>query len=132
MKLSDIRDWLKTLGIGEHFYIGKIDNKQQKAIGVYTQSRAAPAVIAIGGLACTKHNKISAKILIHWNKNADESEQAARSLYSALLERTHFIFNNIKIDYLELENPEPINVGSDDSGVYEWVIDFSIYYERND
>ena len=131
MRLSSVRDWLKSLRIGEHFYIGKLDNKQEQSIGVYGQQRSAPPVMAIGGLSCSSYDLMSAKILVHWNKNADESERAARELYSALLNRTHFSINNTTIYYLELENPEPVNIGSDDNGVYEWVIEFTIHYERN-
>ena len=37
LKLTEIRQWIASLGIAEdqHVYIGKLDNKQQKSIGVY-------------------------------------------------------------------------------------------------
>ena len=35
LTLSDVKDWLKTLQTGEHFYCGKIDSKPEKTIGVY-------------------------------------------------------------------------------------------------
>ena len=28
MELADIKDWIKTLGVGDHFYIGKLENKK--------------------------------------------------------------------------------------------------------
>ena len=39
LRLTDIQDWIISLGIAEesHVYIGKLDNKQQKSIGIYTE-----------------------------------------------------------------------------------------------
>ena len=36
LKTTDIREWIASLGIAEdeHVYMGKLDNKQQKSIGV--------------------------------------------------------------------------------------------------
>ena len=39
MTLSEIRDWLKTLGIAENCYIGRLDNKKERSLGVYGRSR---------------------------------------------------------------------------------------------
>ena len=36
MTLANVRDFLKTIISAEHFYIGRLDNKQDKSIGVYT------------------------------------------------------------------------------------------------
>ena len=40
LKTTDIREWIASLGIAEdeHVYMGKLDNKQQKSIGVYSLS----------------------------------------------------------------------------------------------
>ena len=39
LSLKDVRQWIAGLGIAEdaHVYIGKLDNKQQKSIGVYAR-----------------------------------------------------------------------------------------------
>lgn len=130
MRLAKIRDWLKGFNIGDNFYIGKLDNKKEKSIGVYLRDRSDHPVTTIGGLPCGTYDITSVKLLIHWNHNSDESEQAARSLFAALRSQTQFTIDNTLIHYLELLCPEPIEVGTDDNGVYEWVIEFSIYYER--
>lgn len=36
MTLANVRDFLKTIINAERFYIGRLDNKQDKSIGVYT------------------------------------------------------------------------------------------------
>ena len=62
--LADVRDWLKTFNIGEHFYIGKLDNKKDKSIGVYDRQQSGGANIALGGTDCTKTEKISVMIVV--------------------------------------------------------------------
>lgn len=46
--LSDIRDFLKTVFKAEHYYIGKLDNKQDKSLGVYSLKQSGAPVRAIG------------------------------------------------------------------------------------
>lgn len=128
--LADIRDWLKGLGVGEHFYIGKLDNKQEKSIGVYQRESYEPARISIGGLDATKTLVKKVSVLIHWNKNAKETEEMAQLLYSKLLCRDDVTINDTHIDYIYLAVPEPIDVGTDDKGVYERVIWMDLYYQK--
>ena len=130
MTLADIRDWIKELGVGEHFYIGKLDNKKEKSIGVYQREPYGPPQIAIGGLDATKTAVKQVSILIHWNKNAKETEGSAQFLYNKLLCERNVTINGTHVNYIYLAIPEPIDVGTDDSGVYERVIWMDLYYER--
>ena len=80
MTLSDVRDWLKSLNCAEHYYIGKLDRKQDKSLGVYSRAQTgAPAEIALGGLAATKTAVKRVSLLVHWNNSAKETEAAARN-----------------------------------------------------
>ena len=130
MTLSDIRDWIQSLGVGEHFYIGKLDNKQEKSIGVYQREPYGPAQIAIGGLDVSKTAMKSVSLLIHWNKNARETERRAQFLYNKLLCKRDVTINGTRVNYIYLAVPEPVDVGTDDKGVYERVIWMDLYYER--
>ena len=130
MTLADIRDWMKEIGVGEHFYIGKLDNKQEKSIGVYQREPYGPPQIAIGGLDATKTAVKQVSILIHWNKNAKETEGSAQFLYNKLLCERNVTINGTHVNYIYLAVPEPIDVGTDESGVYERVIWMDLYYER--
>ena len=33
--LSDIRDWLKSFGLFDNYYIGRLDTKKKNSLGVY-------------------------------------------------------------------------------------------------
>lgn len=128
--LSDIRDWLKSFNIAENYYVGKIDGKKDKSLGVYQRKNPAPPVRAIGQKSSYEVKQIS--LLLHWNKNATETEKTACELYRQLEAVSSLQINGIHIYILSLLQSEPIDVGTDDSGVYERVIEFDLYYERNE
>lgn len=131
MELADIKDWIKTLGVGDNFYIGKLENKKERSIGVYQRQISGGANIALGGLDCTKTASKAVSILIHWDKYANETEEAAQALYDKLLHVTDLEIARKHVNYLQLDVPEPIDVGTDNNGVYERVIWLTLHYETN-
>lgn len=129
--LAEIRDWIKNFGIGENFYIGKLDNKKDKSIGIYqrrTQDQTYHT--AIGGINCTKVNTKHVSILLHWNKNARETEEAANDLFEKIIETTDITIAKKHIYYVRMDTNEPIDVGTDEKGIYERVIWITFFYER--
>jgi hypothetical protein len=133
LSLKDIRQYISDLSVAEddNVYIGKLDNKKQKSIGVYSRPTSGPANIAIGGLEYTTYDTKPVSLLIHWNKSKDEAERAAYDLFEKLRRVTSLIIGDTHINYLRLMVPEPQDVGSDDAGVYEYVIWLDFIYERN-
>ena len=129
--LSDVRDWLKTYKIADHHYIGKLDNKKEKSLGVY-QREGGEAKIAIGGLDNTKYDIKRVSIQLHWNKNAKETEITAYELYDKIIKTKELTIGEAPVHCLMMRNPEPVDVGTDDAGVYERVIQLDIYFERRD
>ena len=126
---ADVRDWLKTVFVtAEHFYVGRLDNKQQKSVGVYTLAQSGAPVTAIG--QDSSYTTIGISCLIHWNENAKETEIAANVLYEVLRTVKNVTINGHNVYMIELLVPEPQDVDTDDNGVYERVIEFLIYYER--
>ena len=126
--LSDIRDWLKSATNAEYYYIGKLDNKQDKSIGVYSLRQSGVPTRAIGSEST--YNTISVSLLIHHNNNARETDEFARKLYETLYGIKNVKINEHKIYMIELLTEEPVDVGTDDNGVYERVIEVKFYYER--
>ena len=84
----------------------------------------------MGGLEQTKTQQKQISILIHWNQYANETEEAAQTLYDNILNITDLTIAGKHINYLRLDVPEPIDVGTDDKGIYERVIWLSLFYER--
>lgn len=131
LSLKQIKDWIKTLDTSaEHFYIGKLDNKNDKSIGVYNAKKALAPYVALGGLGNTSYRQKAVTFLIHWDKNQDRTEEASNRLYEQMEAKTNIVIGDIKIKYIELLESEPISIDSDDKGVYEMVINAVFYYER--
>lgn len=125
--LAEFRDYIKQFGIGEHFSIGKIDGSKDKSIGVYGDANNT-RVEAIGRLS--SYDRANIRILVHWTKNLTETEFAARTLYSSLRYSADFDMGDIHVQFIDLRQGEPVMVGTDENGVYEYVITATIYYRR--
>lgn len=132
LKLSGIRQYISGLGIAEdsRVYIGKLDNKKEKSIGVYARSASGAAETALGGLEYTSFDTRRISILVHWSRNKQESETAAFKLFEKMRNTASLDIEDTHIDYLRLMVPEPQDVGTDDNGVYEYVIWADMIYKR--
>lgn len=126
--LATFREYLKTLNLADNYYIGKIDNTKLKTIGIYSQP-GVRRVEAIG--KASSYDIAGVRILVHWNKSARETEEAARNIFESIRYITGTdISEEIHVDYLDLLESEPNFIGTDDNGVYEYHISARIYYRR--
>lgn len=128
--LAEVRDWIKTFNAANNYYIGKIDNKQENSIGIYQRKTIDGPRVAIGGRTLASYDVKSISILIHWNKNANETEKRAQYLYNRLFEAESVVIGGTPIKMIALLQNEPVDVGTDDNNVYERVIELDLYYER--
>lgn len=131
--LSSIRDWIQSLNLvkTDKFYIGKINENEEKAIGIYQRDGEKPLRISIGGWTNTLYKEKEIAILIHWNKNSKETDQEAINLYEGLITAPIENLDGHEIYYFKLDTDEPIDVGTDSNGVYERVIWLTIVYNNN-
>jgi hypothetical protein len=128
---ADFRDFLKTLNLTfEKFYAGKIDSRQTKALCVYSYNIGGRRNIAVGGLATTVTHKNSFEILIHWNENYSETERISKELYETLGNIQQHLYKNFNINYIELLDDAPIDLHTDDKGIYETLIRLTVYYDN--
>ncbi len=125
--LTQFKDYLKTLGVAEHYYIGKIDNFKEKTVGLYSMP-FAERVEAFGKQS--SYDVAGVRILVHWNKSMSETEAAARRLYSAIRYIQDVQMSDKYVFYVDLSIGEPQFLGSDENGVYEYHIMGFIYYRR--
>ncbi|TVX05200.1 hypothetical protein AZJ54_11720 [Streptococcus pneumoniae] len=128
--LAEVRDWIKTFNAANNYYIGKLDNKQENSIGIYQRKTIDGPRVAIGGRSLASYEVKSISILIHWNKNANETEKRAQYLYNRLFEAESVVIGGTPIKMIALLQNEPVDVGTDDNNVYERVIELDLYYER--
>lgn len=130
--IGDVRDYIAGLGIADNnnVYCGKLDNKKDKSIGVYNLNRQRPPQTAVGGLNNSSYRVKSISILVHWNTSVRDTEKAAEQLYNMLRDTNNKIINDTKLLFTKMLVDEPVDVGTDDKGIFESVIELDIYYER--
>lgn len=128
--LEDVRDYIATLGLvpDDHAYMGKMDNKKDKSIGVYQLKQGRVPAVSLGDSGTYKVKPIS--LLVHWSKSARETEKAAWQLYEVLSKAQNVKVNNKRIIYIQMLQEEPIDVDMDEKRIYERVLEINIYYER--
>ena len=130
--IGDVRDYIAGLGIADNnnVYCGKLDNKKDKSIGVYNLNRQRPPQTAVGGLNNSSYRIKSISILVHWNTSVRDTEKAAEQLYNMLRDTNNKIINDKKLLFTKMQVDGPVDVWTDDKGIFESVIELDIYYER--
>ena len=129
--LEDIRDWLKSFGLFNNYYIGRLDTKKLNSLGVYNLQDTGRREV-IGGLK--KYKKKGISLLVHGDTNKTTTERKAWSLYEKLEELIYTCeypqIGGKKVYFIELLNNEPIDVDQDANSIYEYVIELNIYFEK--
>lgn len=130
--LKDTADYISLLGIvdSSKVWIGKLQDKVNESVGVYPLRRSGTPRVPIGGLSNTDHDTKRVSILIHWNKNVVATEKAANMFYERIRDTRNVTVNEQNIMFIQMLVPEPVSVGTDDNGIYEYVIEAEIYYKR--
>ena len=129
MTIADFKDWLKTIIDCPTWYTGGLRSTEEKAIVVYN-GQAFTNPMAIGGIQNSSYKGKGIRILVHWTKNVRESELKAQEVYKALHGLTNVEVAGKKIVQVNMRDPEPVYLGVDNSGIFEYVIDLEIIHER--
>lgn len=136
IRIYDVLQWLRTFddfSIFEHSYCGKLDSKKEKALGVYPLRRSGKPYRAFQGLE--SYDKTSVSLLIHFNKNVTETQEAAFKIFNYLHTlHVHELadVNGHEVIHIDLLSSEPEFVGTDNNGIYEFVIEFELYTKKGD
>ena len=130
MTLKDVKDWLKTRVSADVWKIGTYDTSNDKTVCVrnLTSNRG---VLAVGGLQNTTTAVKGVSIVILWSKNPDETERVAQSI-QALFYGQHPVIGDYRVVKCDMRSDEPISVGTDGEGIYEYVIETWLTYERKE
>lgn len=130
MTLKDVKDWLKSQVSADVWMIGAYDASRNKTVCVrnLTSNRG---MLAVGGLQNTTTAVKGVSIVVHWNKNPDETERVAQSIH-ALFYGQHPDISGYQIVKCDMRSDEPISVGTDTNGIYEYVIETWLTYERKE
>lgn len=129
MMLSDVRDYVASLGLAEHVYMGKMPDKQEKSIGVYNSKHTYAYKTAVGGPALESYGTKYVSLLVHWNKSPRDTEKAATALFEAVSRAREVTVNAKTIKFIQ-PLYELQDIGTDDAGVYEMVIEAAVIYGK--
>ena len=129
MTLEDVGDYIDSLDIAEHVYIGKLPAKEDKAIGVYNSKHQHAYHTALGGPSLEGYGEKYVTLLVHWNKSPRDTEKAATALFQRLRTARDEKVNNEKIKFFQ-----PLydiqDVGTDEAGICEMVIEGVVIFEK--
>lgn len=128
LTLLNIADMLAGILGFKDVYAGNIDGNLERCIGVYASKNNGAHKICIGGKACTKTLEKKISILIHWTDNPTFAEQEAERILDLLTDIRRYEAGGFIVRLLKCNDPVP--VGKDDKGIYEYVIEAIVYYER--
>ncbi|MCM1286548.1 MAG: minor capsid protein [Acetobacter sp.] len=107
--------------------IGKICD-EDIAICFYNSKRILSHITTVGGLCNSSYSVKAITVLLRYTTDNLEAEQQAIAIQNYFNERKCII--NQKNIYFKLLYQEPIFLGTDDTGVYEYSFEIDVYYER--
>lgn len=129
MTLEDTRDYINSLGIADHVYMGKLPDKEDKSIGVYNSKHQHTYRATLGGASAEGYGEKYVTFLVHWNKSPRDTEKAATALFRKLRAARNATINNETIKFFQ-----PLydiqDVGTDDTGIFEMVIEGVVIFEK--
>lgn len=112
-------------------WLRKLPDKQEKSIGVYNSKHQHAYHTAIGGPALESYGTKYVTLLVHWNKSPRDTEKAAAALFEAVRTAREVTVNDARIKFIQ-PLYEIQDVGTDDAGVYEMVIEAAVIYEKGE
>ena len=126
---SDVREWVKTFGIFQGYWIGRLSTKRDNTLGIYPL-RNSPARREVLTNSLKSYDVTGINFLIHGSNNKDETERLTWTFYNALsASRPAFLLNGKQVYFIRMLYDCPIDVGSE-GDIFEYTIQIEIYSER--
>ncbi len=129
MTLEDVRDFVESLEISKHVYMGQLPDKEEESIGVYNSKHQHTYRTTLGGPSTEGYGEKYVTFLVHWNKSPRDTEKAATALFQKLRAARNVNVNNETIKFFQ-----PLydiqDIGTDEAGIYEIVIEGVVIFEK--
>lgn len=110
------------------WFLNKMGRQVEQCIVLYNTTGSAPR-IAIGGLDNTTYTNKSISILVHWGDSPSVAEAKAQEVYDLMFGQ-NAVIGGKRVIMFDMRHTEPISVGTDAEGIYEFVIEVNIIHER--
>ena len=129
LKTVKFKDYLKTIIKDcDKWYIGKMHENQEKAIAIYANRRQLDTLTKYKRLQ--SYGILPITLLLRWTKNYNTAETKADNIYE-LLDCSSFFIDDYKCNINCLYDG-PIDLGSDDNGVYKFSIELNLLYRKGE
>ena len=129
LKTVKVKDYLKTIIKDcDKWYIGKMDENQEKAIAIYSNRRNLAKLSDFKKLQ--SYGILPITLLLRWTKNYNTAETKANDIYE-LLDCSSFFIDDYRCNINCLYDG-PIDLGSDENGVYKFSIEFNLLYRKGE
>lgn len=124
-----IKDYLKSI-ITEcpKWYIGQMDENQEKAISIYANRRNLEDNSKFKKLK--SYSILPITLLLRWTKNYNIAETEANKIYE-LLDCSSFFINDYKCNINCLYNG-PNDLGPDENGIYKFSIELNLLFRKGE
>ena len=129
MTLADVRDCIASLNLTKEVYMGKLPDKPERSIGVYNSKHQYPYHGTLGGPNQQGYGIKHITLLVHWNKSPRDTEKVATALFDAINIVRDAKINKTTIKFIQLLY-DLQDIGTDETGVYEYVIEAAVIYEK--
>jgi hypothetical protein len=129
MTAAEFKDFCKTLDTKfDNYYCGRLDSKKNKSLGIYSLRNNCK--IPIGGEDNRKTFEVNFSLLIHWDNNYNNTETQAKTFQKELQTIQNVAYGDYNINFIQLHFSEPIDVDTDAKGIFERVIEVTVYYSE--
>lgn len=126
MTTEAFKNWLKTVISSPSFTVGRLDTSKSQTICIYSGLSSKPVRPVVGNER--GYGEKSIRILVRWGTNFPAAEAKAKEVYDVLGDKKLDIDGVIVC--IVRSHSEPVSLGADDKGVYEFAIDVNLFYER--
>ena len=124
-----VKDYLKTVVKDcPKWYIGAMDQNQEKAIAIYSNRRQLDKVSNFKNLQT--YGILPITLLIRWTKNYNTAETKANNIFE-LLDCNSFFIDDYRCNINCLYDG-PIDLGPDENGVYKFSIELNLLYRKGE
>lgn len=129
LKTVKVKDYLKTIIADcQKWYMGKMDDNQKEAISIYTNKRKIDKISNYKNLQ--SYGILPITLLLRWTKNYNTAETKANEIYE-LLDCSSFFIDDYRCN-IDCLYDGPIDLGSDENGVYKFSIELNLLYRKGE
>jgi len=118
-----VKNWMKSVVTTQSITMGKLDRTKEQTVCVYGSRSSSPA-----RLFPASYDDKTVQVIVRWTHDSELAETKAAEVYGQIANQAFQVQGKAARSIPVYD--EPISLGTDEKGVYEYSIDLTIYCER--